>query len=76
MWEARLDSASARRLDVNDLYWLTDEQLARLEPYFRKSHGRPAGKRSTGVERDHLRQSLWPALAGRAEGLRPPQDAV
>jgi len=26
---------------VSDLYWLTDEQMARLEPYFPKSHGRP-----------------------------------
>jgi len=26
---------------VSDLYWLTDEQMARLEPYFLKSHGRP-----------------------------------
>jgi len=23
------------------LYWLTDEQMARLEPYFPKSHGKP-----------------------------------
>ena len=26
---------------MNDLYWLTDEQMARLEPYFPKSHGKP-----------------------------------
>jgi len=26
---------------VSDLYWLTEEQMARLEPYFPKSHGRP-----------------------------------
>lgn len=26
---------------MSDLYWLTDEQIARLEPYFPKSHGRP-----------------------------------
>lgn len=29
------------RLDLIGLYWLTDEQIARLEPYFPKSHGRP-----------------------------------
>jgi transposase len=28
-------------LDVSDLYSLTDEQMARLEPFFPKSHGRP-----------------------------------
>ena len=26
---------------MSDLYWLTEEQMARLEPYFPKSHGRP-----------------------------------
>lgn len=26
---------------MSDLFWLTDEQMARLEPYFPKSHGRP-----------------------------------
>ena len=26
---------------MSDLYWLTDEQMVRLEPYFPKSHGRP-----------------------------------
>ena len=26
---------------MSDLYWLTDEQMTRLEPYFPKSHGKP-----------------------------------
>ena len=26
---------------MSDLYWLTDEQMARLQPYFPKGHGRP-----------------------------------
>ncbi len=26
---------------MSDLYWLTDEQMARLDPYFPRSHGRP-----------------------------------
>lgn len=26
---------------MSDLYWLTDEQMARLDPYFPKSHGKP-----------------------------------
>lgn len=26
---------------MSDLFWLTDEQMARLEPYFPKSHGKP-----------------------------------
>ena len=24
---------------MSDLYWLTDEQMARLEPYFRRAKG-------------------------------------
>ena len=26
---------------MSALYWLTDDQMARLEPYFPKSHGKP-----------------------------------
>ncbi len=26
---------------MSDLYWLTDEQLERLQPFFPKSHGKP-----------------------------------
>ncbi len=26
---------------MSDLYWLTDEQMARLQPFFLKSHGKP-----------------------------------
>ena len=26
---------------MSDLYWLSDEQMARLQPYFPKSHGKP-----------------------------------
>lgn len=26
---------------MSDLYWLTDEQMDRLRPYFLKSHGKP-----------------------------------
>ena len=26
---------------MSDLFWLTEEQMACLEPYFPKSHGRP-----------------------------------
>jgi transposase len=27
--------------DMNDLFWLTDAQMARLAPFFPKSHGKP-----------------------------------
>lgn len=26
---------------MSDLFWLTDEQIARLQPFFPRSHGRP-----------------------------------
>lgn len=26
---------------MSDLYWLTNEQMSRLQPYFPKSHGKP-----------------------------------
>jgi transposase len=26
---------------MSDLYWLTDEQMARLRPHFPRSHGKP-----------------------------------
>lgn len=26
---------------MSDLFWLTDEQMARLQPFFPKSHGKP-----------------------------------
>ena len=28
-------------LNMSDLYWLTEAQMARLEPFFPKSHGKP-----------------------------------
>ncbi len=31
--------APERRVEMSELCWLTDEQMARLQPYFPKSHG-------------------------------------
>ena len=41
MLGSRSDPGSASTLSMSDLYWLTDEQMARLEPYLPKSHGKP-----------------------------------
>jgi transposase len=30
-----------RAVNMSDLFWLTDAQMARLEPFFPKSHGKP-----------------------------------
>ncbi len=27
---------------MSDLFWLTDEQMERLRPFFPKSHGKPS----------------------------------
>jgi hypothetical protein len=32
---------------VSNLYWLTEDQMARLRPFFPKSHGKP--RRMTGA---------------------------
>ncbi len=32
-----MTQSSAKKLGMSDLYWLTDEQMARLSPYFPKS---------------------------------------
>jgi hypothetical protein len=36
--DSRLEKRSG---DMSDLYWLTDEQMAKLAPFFPKSHGKP-----------------------------------
>jgi transposase len=30
-----------RAVNMSDLFWLTDAQMTRLEPFFPKSHGKP-----------------------------------
>ena len=32
---------------MSDLFWLTDEQVERLRPFFPKSHGKPSTRRSS-----------------------------
>lgn len=34
---------------IGHLFWLTGEQLARLQPYFPKSHGKPSDDKCDGV---------------------------
>ncbi len=55
---------------MNDLFWLSDAQMAKLEPFFPKSHGKPR------VERHYLHQSQWFALAELACGIWPAQDTL
>ena len=61
---------------MSNLYWLTDEQMARLEPYFPKSHGKPRvdDRRVLSglvfVNRNGL------TLVRCTEGVWPPQDTL
>jgi transposase len=56
---------------MSDLYWLTDEQMARLSPYFPKSHGKPRvdDRRVLSgiifVNRNGLRGVMRPRNTGR-----------
>ena len=55
---------------MSDPYWLTDEQMARLEPYFPKSHGKP------GVDHRRLFSSIVPqrtALVRCTQGIWLPR---
>ncbi len=36
-----IHGSSKRIGDTSDLYWLSDAQMAKLEPFFPKSHGKP-----------------------------------
>ncbi|SEJ72615.1 Transposase [Sphingobium sp. AP50] len=60
---------------MSDLYWLTDEQMARLQPFFPKSHGRPRvdDRRVLSgiifVNRDGLRWRDAPSAYGPAKTL-------
>ena len=36
-----ISSGSVRRMDMRELYWLTDEHMALLQPLFPKNHGKP-----------------------------------
>jgi transposase len=54
---------------MSDLYWLTDEQMTRLQPYFPKSHGKPRvdGRRVLSgifVNRNGLRWCDAPSACG------------
>jgi len=59
---------------MSDLFWLTDAQMERLEPFFPLSHGAPRVDDKC-VERNYLPPSQWVALAGCARGVWSAKDA-
>ena len=60
-----------RAVNMSDLFWLTDAQMARLEPFVRKSHGKPRvddRRMLSGIifiNRNGLRWRDAPAAYGR-----------
>ncbi|WP_422050534.1 transposase [Shimia sp.] len=48
---------------MSDLYWLTDEQMAKLAPFFPKPHGIPRVDDKRVLGGIDLHQSQWVALA-------------
>ena len=60
---------------MSDLFWLTDEQMARLQPFFPKSHGKPrVDEGACGAASCSSTATGW--LARCAQRLRSSQDAV
>lgn len=60
---------------MSDLYWLTDEQMTRLTPYFHRGHGKPRvddHRVLSGIIFDNRNGLRWRALAG-AGRPRPAQ---
>lgn len=61
---------------MSDLFWLTDEQMERLRPFFPKSHGKPRvdDRRVLSgivfVNRNGLRWRDAPGAYGRKRGVR------
>ena len=45
---------------MSDLFWLSKDQLARIEPYFPLAHGVPRVGRPKGSVRHHLCDPQWP----------------
>ena len=75
---------------MSNLFWLTDAQMARLQPFFPKSHGRPRvddRRVLSGTEEGQktvrgtvfpttLHQSQWLEVVRCAQGVWPGQDTL
>ncbi len=61
---------------MSHLFWLTEEQMARLQPCFPKSDGRRRVDDRRRSERHHLRKPQPSQMARCAEGVRSLQDAL
>ena len=55
---------------MSELYWLTEEQMARLSPYFPRSHGRPRVDDRRVLSGTIFIIRNGAALAGCTQGIR------
>ena len=60
---------------MSNLFWLTEAQMARLRPFFPKSHGRPRVD-DLRVLSGIISHSQWLAIVRCADGIRTGQDAL
>lgn len=64
---------------MSNLFWLTGEQMARLQPYVPKSHGRPISFFITAGHsdiKDHAAICSFGAGCGDVEGARRDQSLM
>ena len=57
---------------MSDLFWPTDERMAKLSPFFRKSHGRPRVDDRRVLSGIIFYLSQWVTMTRCALGYRPP----
>ena len=60
---------------MSNLFWLTEAQMARLRPFFPKSHGRPRVD-DLCAEQHYVHQSQWLAMVRCTEGIRAFENPV
>ena len=61
---------------MSDLFWLSDAQMARLRPFFPKSHGKPRVDHRRVLSGIIFVNRNGVTLARRPCGIRPVRDAL
>ena len=60
---------------MSNLFWLTDAQMARLQPFFPKSHGKCLIPRFDGaILSQEWKEALWARFAMEAPRPRTPSE--
>ncbi len=61
---------------MSDLFWMRDEQMARLRPFFPRSHGKPRVDDRRVLSGIILKPPQWLAMERRAKGRWSAPDTV